>query len=163
MTKENSCIAHVYKSFKIFSSIIFKRALELIASLKGTNILFDIIFEDYNCYLFYGLKNFNDQYLNVFYMNRREISALTSENYSLERQLFSYQKSISVANNATRVNMGQRSSSDAYLHNSSMHYLSNHQSHQHQHQLIHHQNHRPYDDHHSMVSEAQSLSESEYA
>lgn len=30
---------------------------------------------------------------------RREIAALTSENYSLERQIFAYQKSISMANN----------------------------------------------------------------
>ena len=31
--------------------------------------------------------------------HRREIQALTSENYSLERQIFAYQKSISMANN----------------------------------------------------------------
>lgn len=40
---------------------------------------------------------------------RREISALTSENYSLERQIFAYQKSISVANNIARMSISSPS------------------------------------------------------
>jgi hypothetical protein len=35
--------------------------------------------------------------LCLFYIYRREITALQAENYSLERQLFSYQKSIAYA------------------------------------------------------------------
>ena len=67
---------------------------------------------------------------------RREIAALTSENHSLERQLLNFQKPISPANNtispnlAGRINIGQRSSSDAYLHDSLRSFASNQSSHQ---------------------------------
>src|SRR2546422_763417 len=59
-----------------------------------------------------------------------------SENYSLERQLQSYQKSISMASNSSqRINLGhhlghhlgQRAKSDDFLHESSLHYQSNYQ------------------------------------
>ena len=45
----------------------------------------------------------------VLFVYRREISALTNENYSLERQLFAYQKSISVANNIARMSISSPS------------------------------------------------------
>ena len=125
-------------------------------------------------------------YLWLLVCFRREIAALTSENHSLERQLLNFQKPISPANNtispnlAGRINIGQRSSSDAYLHDSLRSFASNQSSHQSQsltHQSMisphyhhHHHHHQPnhrsvYDrtnDQHLFFGEGQSLSESEY-
>lgn len=45
-------------------------------------------------------------YIIIFFLRtkqRREIAALTKENYSLERQIFAYQRSISMANNQINV------------------------------------------------------------
>lgn len=41
--------------------------------------------------------------IHFYLFNRREIAALTSENDSLERQIFAYQRSISLANNQMNV------------------------------------------------------------
>ncbi|XP_054164349.1 uncharacterized protein LOC128962050 isoform X2 [Oppia nitens] len=85
---------------------------------------------------------------------RREITALTSENYSLERQLLSYQKSISYASTSSSVAspsqrgtttslLGQRAKSDDFLHDS-VQYVSNHHksSSQQQQQHHHHYHHQ---------------------
>ena len=99
--------------------------------------------------------------------DRREISALTAENYSLERQLLSYQKSISFASNSNQrvnmgQNMGQRAKSDDYLHDSSAHYLTNHQMVHQIHGMSPHSR-VSYEDRHSVGSEAQSVYELEFA
>lgn len=89
-----------------------------------------------------------------------------SENYSLERQLLSYQKSLSFASNSNRMApigqpMGQRAKSDDYLHDSSLHYM-NAAPGQHTQAFVGHTRGQ-YDERHSVGGGAQSPYGSDFA
>ncbi|RWS03481.1 hypothetical protein B4U79_07028, partial [Dinothrombium tinctorium] len=75
---------------------------------------------------------------------RREVAALQAENYSLERQLFSYQKSISM------VSARSQRGTEAYLTNERASYG------------IHHVHHKPSHRESPTLEEAHHLPESEY-